>query len=68
MKKRFFGPLILAAVLFIGVLLVPNAWLSHLIPKDKLQKSATELDPGMFQELLQDEMLKDPTYFDLWIF
>lgn len=67
MKKRFFGPLILAAVLFIGVLLVPNAWLSHLIPKDKLQKSATELDPGMFQGLyLQDEMLKDPTYLPIY--
>ncbi|VXB88928.1 putative D-alanine from undecaprenylphosphate to the polyglycerolphosphate chain for lipoteichoic acid and wall teichoic acid synthesis [Bacillus altitudinis] len=67
MKKRFFGPLILAAVLFIGVLLVPNVWLSHLIPKDKLQKSATELDPGMFQGLyLQDEMLKDPTYLPIY--
>ncbi|MFS0654650.1 D-alanyl-lipoteichoic acid biosynthesis protein DltD [Bacillus sp. 179-C3.3 HS] len=67
MKKRFFGPLILAAVLFIGILLVPNAWLSQLIPQDKLQKSATGLDPGMFQGLyLQEEMLKDPTYLPIY--
>ncbi|NPC94582.1 D-alanyl-lipoteichoic acid biosynthesis protein DltD [Bacillus sp. WMMC1349] len=68
MKKRFlFGPIILAFLLFLGMITVPSSWLSSLVPKDRVKTSATELNPMMFQgEYLQSKMLEDPEYLPIY--
>ncbi|MDA1476810.1 D-alanyl-lipoteichoic acid biosynthesis protein DltD [Bacillus changyiensis] len=68
MKKRFlFGPIILAFLLFLGMITVPNSWLSSFVPKDRVKTSATELNPMMFQgEYLQSKMLEDPEYLPIY--
>ncbi|MCC2250400.1 D-alanyl-lipoteichoic acid biosynthesis protein DltD [Virgibacillus sp. AGTR] len=66
-KKYFFGPIILALVLFAGVVLVPVSWLAKLVPEDRLEESATSLESNMFQgTYLQSEMLKHSTYVPIY--
>lgn len=68
MKKRFlFGPIILAFLLFFTAILIPNAWLTKLVPKDRVETSATELNPMMFQGMyLQGKALEDPKYLPIF--
>ncbi|MBR7796105.1 D-alanyl-lipoteichoic acid biosynthesis protein DltD [Agaribacter marinus] len=66
-KKYFFGPIILALVLFAGGVLVPVSWLAKLVPEDRLEESATSLESNMFQgTYLQSEMLKHSTYVPIY--
>ncbi|MFL0505849.1 D-alanyl-lipoteichoic acid biosynthesis protein DltD [Ureibacillus sp. 179-F W5.1 NHS] len=68
MKKRYlFGPIILALVLFAGVVFVPVSWLVNIIPADRLEESAISLEPNMFQgTYLQSEMLKNSKYVPIY--
>ncbi|MCO4852606.1 D-alanyl-lipoteichoic acid biosynthesis protein DltD [Bacillus vallismortis] len=67
MKKRFFGPIILAFILFAGAIAVPSSWLSGFITDKRVKESATALNPSMFQGLyLQNQMLKDPEYLPIY--
>lgn len=68
MKKRFlFGPIILAFLLFFTAILIPNAWLAKLVPKDRVETSATEINPMMFQGMyLQGKALEDPKYLPIY--
>ncbi|MEK5052860.1 D-alanyl-lipoteichoic acid biosynthesis protein DltD [Niallia sp. FSL K6-0212] len=66
-KKYLFGPIILALVLFAGVVFIPTSWLAKLVPADRLEESAISLEPSMFQgTYLQNEMLKSSTYVPIY--
>lgn len=66
-KKYLFGPIILALVLFAGVVFVPVSWLAKLVPADRLEESAISLEPNMFQgTYLQSEMLKHSKYVPIY--
>lgn len=66
-KKYLFGPIILALVLFASLVFVPASWLAKLVPADRLEQSATSLEPNMFQgTYLQGEMLADPEYVPIY--
>jgi D-alanine transfer protein len=67
MKKYAFGPLIIAIVLFLVFLFIPNNWLGHLITDKKVQSDATNLSPLMFQgEYVQSRMLESKKYFPIF--
>lgn len=62
-----FGPIILALVLFAGIVFVPTSWLAKLIPDDRLEESAIGLEPTMFQgTYLQNAMLQDSKYVPIY--
>lgn len=66
-KRHVFGPMILAFVLFIGMLSVPNKWLVKLMPAGRLDEAANSLNSNMFAgTYLQDEMLEDPAYLPIY--
>lgn len=67
-KKRFiFGPAILAFVLFIGLIAVPNEWLMKLLPENQLHEAANSLSSNMFAgTFLQDKMLEDPKFLPIY--
>ncbi|MGM0748172.1 MAG: D-alanyl-lipoteichoic acid biosynthesis protein DltD [Bacillota bacterium] len=67
MKKRFFGPIILAFILFVGAIAVPASWLTRFIPDKRVEESATALNPNMFQGLyLQNKMLEEHKYLPIY--
>lgn len=67
MKKRFFGPIILAFVLFVGAIAVPASWLTRFIPEKRVEESAAALNPNMFQGLyLQNKMFEDSKYMPIF--
>jgi len=67
MKKYAFGPLILAVILFLVFLFIPNAWIGDLISNKKVAKDATSLSPLMFQgDYIQSRMLADKKYFPIY--
>ncbi|MCY8522146.1 D-alanyl-lipoteichoic acid biosynthesis protein DltD [Bacillus atrophaeus] len=67
MKKRFFGPIILAFILFVGAIAVPASWLTRFIPDKRVEESATALNPNMFQGLyLQNKMLEEQKYLPIY--
>ncbi|MGK9431025.1 D-alanyl-lipoteichoic acid biosynthesis protein DltD [Bacillus atrophaeus] len=67
MKKRFFGPIILAFILFVGAIAVPASWLTLFIPDKRVEESATALNPNMFQGLyLQNKMLEEQKYLPIY--
>ncbi|MCX2810766.1 D-alanyl-lipoteichoic acid biosynthesis protein DltD [Bacillus sp. ChL18] len=67
MKKRFFGPIILAFVLFVGAIAVPASWLTRFIPEKRVEESAAALNPNMFQGLyLQNKMFEDSRYMPIF--
>ncbi|WP_079514946.1 D-alanyl-lipoteichoic acid biosynthesis protein DltD [Rossellomorea marisflavi] len=66
-KRHIFGPMILAFVLFIGMLSVPNKCLVKLMPDGRLEEAANSLNSNMFAgTYMQDEMLEDPTYLPIY--
>jgi len=66
-KKYLFGPIILALVLFAGIVFFPVSWMYNLVPEDRLKESAISLEPNMFQgTYLQSEMLKSSTYIPIY--
>ncbi|MGV3465061.1 MAG: D-alanyl-lipoteichoic acid biosynthesis protein DltD [Heyndrickxia sp.] len=67
MKKYAFGPLILAVVLFLAFLFIPNSWIGHLISDKKVAKDASNLSPLMFQgDYIQSRMLADKKYYPIY--
>ncbi|WP_436799636.1 D-alanyl-lipoteichoic acid biosynthesis protein DltD, partial [Rossellomorea marisflavi] len=66
-KRHVFGPMILAFVLFIGMISVPNKWLVKLMPDGRLDEAASSLNSNMFAgTFMQDEMLEDTTYLPIY--
>lgn len=66
-KKYMFGPIIMALVLFVGIVLIPTSWIAKWIPEKRLEEAATSLAPSMFQgTYLQSEMLKNSKYVPLY--
>lgn len=66
-KKYMFGPIIVALVLFLGILFFPTKWIERFVPAERLEESAISLDPSMFQgEYLQKEMLQNPKYVPIY--
>lgn len=62
-----FGPIIVALVLFAGIVSIPTSWITKIVPADRLEESATSLDPNMFQgKYLQGEMLKNSKYVPIY--
>lgn len=62
-----FGPIILALVLFAGIVFVPTPWIEKFVPADRLEEAAISLEPNMFQGVyLQSEMLKNPKYVPIY--
>ncbi|EIT87382.1 DltD [Fictibacillus macauensis ZFHKF-1] len=66
-KKPVFGPVILAVVLLLGLVLVPSTWVASIIPDKRVSSAATELNPLVFQGLyVQDKMLQDDKYLPIY--
>ncbi|MCI4139595.1 D-alanyl-lipoteichoic acid biosynthesis protein DltD, partial [Bacillus vallismortis] len=51
MKKLFFGPIILAFILFAGAIADPSSWLSGFITDKRVKETATALNPSKIQGL-----------------
>lgn len=57
MKKVTFIPLIVALVLFLGILFVPNKWLAYFISDAKITQAGSALNPLMFQGAYMQQQL-----------
>lgn len=67
MKKPAFAPIFLAILVLLIVFIIPNKWIEGLIPKDRVNQAATELDPLMFQgKYIQQKMLDDKHYLPIY--
>ncbi len=67
MKKAVFSPLILAFLVMIILVVIPNQWVERMIPKNRVSQAATELNPFMFQgKYVQQKMLKDSRYLPIY--
>jgi D-alanine transfer protein len=67
MKKPLFAPLILAFILLLALVLVPNKWIIQLIPHNRINQAATELNPFMFQgKFVQEKMLSSNKYLPIY--
>lgn len=67
MKKPTFGPMILAAIFLIVVLLIPGLFANAFIGEKQLDKAATSLDPRLFQGVtLEKKMLADKKYLPMY--
>jgi D-alanine transfer protein len=67
MKKYAFGPLLLAILLFLVFLFVPNSWIGSLITDKKVNASATALNPMMFQgKYLQERAVESNKYYPIY--
>ncbi|OIK15615.1 D-alanyl-lipoteichoic acid biosynthesis protein DltD [Bacillus sp. MUM 116] len=67
MKKPIFMPLILAFIVLIVLVIIPNKWIESLIPKNRISEAATQLNPFMFQgKYVQGIMLEDPKYLPIY--
>lgn len=67
MKKVFFAPLILAFLVLFILVIIPNEWIENLIPKNRINEAATELNLFMFQgKYIQEKMLEDNRYLPMY--
>lgn len=67
MKKALFSPLILAFLVLISLVVIPNKWIEHFIPKSRVSQAATELNLFMFQgKYVQGKMLENPHYLPMY--
>lgn len=67
MKKVFFAPLILSFLVLFILVIIPNKWIENLIPKNRINEAATELNLFMFQgKYVQGKMLEDPHYLPMY--
>ncbi|MGG3563017.1 D-alanyl-lipoteichoic acid biosynthesis protein DltD [Neobacillus rhizosphaerae] len=67
MKKPLFTPLILAFILLLLLVTLPNQFIESLIPKSRINQAATELNPFMFQgKFVQQKMLEDPHFLPIY--
>jgi D-alanine transfer protein len=67
MKKYSFGPLLLAILLFLVFIFIPNSWIGSLITDKKVTASATALNPLMFQgKYLQERAIESNKYYPIY--
>ncbi|ETT88333.1 D-alanyl-lipoteichoic acid biosynthesis protein DltD [Viridibacillus sp. FSL R5-0477] len=67
MRKYAFLPLIIAVILFLVFLFIPNKWLGFLISDKDVEHSKTALNPLMFQgEYFQNRLLQEPNMFPIY--
>lgn len=67
MRKAIFSPLIAALIVVIFIFTIPNQWIENMIPKARVAKAATELNPVMFQgKYIQQQMLDDKQYLPMY--
>lgn len=67
MKKAVFSPLILAFLVLLLLVVIPNIWIEHFIPKSRVNEAATELNQFMFQgKYVQGKMLEEPKYLPIY--
>lgn len=67
MKKAVFSPFILALLVLLLVVAIPNTWIESMIPKTRIHEAATELNPVMFQgKYIQGKMLADQRYLPIY--
>jgi D-alanine transfer protein len=67
MKKPVFTPIFLAFLVLIMLIIIPNKWIESLIPKNRVNEAATELNPFMFQgKYIQQKMLEDKHFLPMY--
>jgi D-alanine transfer protein len=67
MKKPVFAPIFLAILVLFILVIIPNRWIENLIPKNRVNQAATELNPFMFQgKYVQQKMLEDKHYLPIY--
>jgi len=67
MKKAIFSPIILAFLVLVILVVIPNKWIEKMIPKSRISQAATELNPFMFQgKYVQQKMLEDDHYLPIY--
>ena len=67
MKKALFSPIILAFLVLVMLVIMPNQWIEKMIPKSRISQAATELNPFMFQgKYVQQKMLEDNHYLPIY--
>ncbi|WP_066064897.1 D-alanyl-lipoteichoic acid biosynthesis protein DltD [Neobacillus soli] len=67
MKKPLFSPIILALLVLLIVVLIPNKWIEGMIPKERINQAATELNPFMFQgKYVQQKMLENKHFLPIY--
>lgn len=67
MKRVLFSPLILAFLVLLLIMTIPNTWIEYFIPKSRVSQAATALNPLMFQgKYLQTKMLEDKRYLPMY--
>ncbi|MED4205168.1 D-alanyl-lipoteichoic acid biosynthesis protein DltD [Neobacillus mesonae] len=67
MKKAVFSPIIAAFLVLVILAAIPNQWVEHIIPKNRVEEAATELNPFMFQgKYVQQKMLEDKHFLPMY--
>ncbi|MBK3496917.1 D-alanyl-lipoteichoic acid biosynthesis protein DltD [Viridibacillus sp. YIM B01967] len=67
MKKYAFLPLIIAVILFLVFLFIPNKWLVFLVSDKDVEDAKTALNPLMFQgEYMQNRLLQEPNMLPIY--
>ncbi|CAH2713014.1 Protein DltD [Neobacillus rhizosphaerae] len=67
MKKAVFSPIILAFLVMVILVVIPNKWIESMIPKSRVTQAATELNPFMFQgKYVQQKMLEDKHFLPIY--
>jgi D-alanine transfer protein len=67
MKKPVFAPFFLAILVLFILIVIPNTWIESLIPKNRVNEAATDLNPFMFQgKYLQQKMLEDKHFLPMY--
>ncbi|WHY88321.1 D-alanyl-lipoteichoic acid biosynthesis protein DltD [Neobacillus novalis] len=67
MKKALFTPMILAFLVLVILVLIPNKWIEGMIPENRVNQAATELNPFMFQgKYVQQKMLEDNQFLPIY--
>ncbi|MGG0515045.1 D-alanyl-lipoteichoic acid biosynthesis protein DltD [Bacillus pseudomycoides] len=65
--KHAFGPIILACIIFIVILLIPSKYLVSLISNEKVEDAATSLQKEKLQGVfLQQKMLENLNYLPMY--
>lgn len=67
MKKSAFAPILLAFLVLFILVIIPNNWIKGLIPKNRVDQAATELNPFMFQgTYIQQRMLENKKFLPIY--
>lgn len=67
MKKPTFGPIILAIIIVILLICIPNQWISGMINKQTAKHLSKSLSPTVFQGVaVQKVVMKDPNFIPIY--